>query len=101
MEKITLNPGETIAINDVIISSKIIDFLLDLQLGIDHPGMPARENNIGIEEYQESYNHLILFMASEAGNFNDKEQLISWFDSITSMRDMWNRFRVPVPNMMA
>lgn len=95
MQKITLKPGEAVEINGAIIGMEIVDFLLDCQLGIVSPGTLPGEQNSGIEEYKKEYNNLILFLASEASSFDDKEDLIAWFDSINALRNMWNKLRIP------
>lgn len=95
MQKITLQQGEAVEINGAIIGLEIVDTILDLQRGIDHPGISARENNSGIEESQDSYRRLIMFLASEADYITDKEALASWLTSMTSMMGEWNKFRVP------
>lgn len=95
MQTITLTLGHSVSIEGAIINKDIIDFLLDLQQGIDTPGMKPRGENIGIKEYQKSYSNLILFMAKEADSFNDKEEFASWMTSIIAMKNMWSRLRIP------
>ena len=95
MEKITLEPDQTISINGAVIDKKTVDFLLDLQFGIYIPGMEPRGDNAGIKEYQKSYANLILFMSKEADSFNNKEELASWFTAINAMMKMWSYLRIP------
>ncbi len=95
MQKITLQTGEAIEINGAIIGLEIVDKLLSLQLGIDSPGFPAREQNIGIKEEMGAYERLILFLCSEAEAIEDKEELTKWLFSITTLRDTLNSFRIP------
>ena len=95
MQKITLQLGEVVDINGAIIGMEIVDTLLDLQFGIDRPGMPARENNVGIEESQGSYRRTVLFLSSEADYINDKDGLCSELTGLITLMDQWNRFRIP------
>lgn len=95
MEKITILPGESVDINGAIIGMEIVDTLLNLQLGIECPGMPARGSDKGVEYRQKDYDDLIIFLASESGNIENHEDLAAFLCSITYMKKMWNRFRIP------
>lgn len=95
MQKITLEPGETVEINGAIIGMEIVDTLLNLQLGIEHPLMSASGSDKGVECRQKDYDDLIIFLASEAGNIENHEDLAAFLCSISYMKKMWNRFRIP------
>jgi hypothetical protein len=95
MNKITLQPGEAVEINGAIIGMEIVDKLLSLQLGIDSPGNEPRRINIGLEEDMGTYQDLIMFLASEAQNFNDETEALKWFSRVDVLMDQWNAFRVP------
>lgn len=95
MQKITLLPGEAVGINGAIIGMEIVDKLLSLQLGIDSPGCQPREQNIGIEEDMGSYRRLIMFLASEAENFNNEKEALGRISGIVTLMNQWNAFRVP------
>lgn len=95
MQKITLQPGEAVEINGAIIGMEIVYLLLDCQLGIDSPGHKPREANSGLEEYKNAYNKLIIFLSGEADSFSDKDKFSSGLSSINTMRDMWDRLRIP------
>ena len=95
MEKITLQPGEAVDINGAIIGMEIVDKLLSLQLGIDSPGNEPREQNIGIKEDMGTYRRIIMFLASEAENFNDEKEALKWIHAVEILMDQWSAFRVP------
>ena len=95
MQKITLQQNETIEINGAIINLKIVDMLTFLQSD-NESGSYCTHNDgkIGIESFREDYDDLTIFLASEAGNIENKEELAAFLCSISYMKIRWNEFYI-------
>jgi len=93
MEKITLKQNQTIEINGAIINSRIVDLLNFLQSSNASGAYYTNgSGKSGIEDIQKDYNGLIVFLASEAGNIEDKNELAAYLCSISYMRERWSEF---------
>lgn len=95
MQKITLEPDQTISINGAILNKEIIDYLIELQQGISEPHV----QNAGIEWQKKDCSNLILFLATVADQFDDKEEFASWMISINGQMKIWDHFRIPGTNV--
>jgi hypothetical protein len=96
IQKITLEPEKTIEINGAIINLKIVDMLKFLQSNNESGSYCTyNDGKIGIESFIKDYDDLTIFLASEAGNIEDKNELAAFLCSISSMKIRWNNFYVP------
>jgi hypothetical protein len=95
MQNITLEPDQTISINGALLNKEIIDYLLYLRQGVFYPGQKEFKQNGGIENQKKDCSNLILFLASAADQFDDKEDFAAWLSSINGTMKQWDNFRIP------
>jgi len=92
---ITLKENQTVIINGAIINLKIVDLLLFLQQGIESGSYyTSNDGKTGIECFGKDYDDLIIFLASEAGNIEDKNELAAFLCSVSCMKRRWANFYV-------
>ena len=95
---LSLSGNEVVEINGAIVGLEIVDMLRYLQLGIEtgsYYTTPNGEN--GIDCFEKDYDDLTIFLASEAGNIEDKRELAAFLCSISYMKRRWDNFRNPFP----
>jgi hypothetical protein len=97
MQKITLNPGEAVEINCVLLGEDILNEIYFLQTGVMSRGVenPILRENDGIKEVTGTYNRLLNFIVSAAGDMNDDISALLYIQFVMyRMKDL-QKFKIP------
>jgi hypothetical protein len=95
MQKITLEPDQIISINGTILNAAILSEILFLQTGKENESSNTLSENYGIKEGIEQNQRFMNFLASEAYNFNNKEEALKYIEYLFQIMKYSQVFRIP------